>query len=44
LWLERGITLILVSHDTWVARKAQRMALMENGRLSIQDRSSQVSS
>jgi putative ABC transport system ATP-binding protein len=42
LWRERGITLIMVSHDTWVARKAQRMARMENGRLTISDSSSPV--
>jgi putative ABC transport system ATP-binding protein len=44
LWQERGLTLIMVSHDTLVAQRAQRMALMENGRLIIQDRSAPVTS
>jgi putative ABC transport system ATP-binding protein len=36
LWRELGLTLILVTHDSSVARKAQRTALMQDGRLSIQ--------
>ena len=32
---ERGLTLILVTHDSAVARRAQRIGLMRNGRLSI---------
>jgi putative ABC transport system ATP-binding protein len=44
LWRQRGITMIMVSHDTLVARKAQRMAHMENGRLRIEHRSSPVRS
>ena len=35
LWRERGLTLILVTHDSAVARRAQRIGLMRNGRLSI---------
>ncbi len=35
LWRERGLTLILVTHDSAVARRAQRSALMTSGRLSI---------
>jgi putative ABC transport system ATP-binding protein len=35
LWRERGLTLILVTHDTPVARRAQRIGVMENGRLSL---------
>jgi putative ABC transport system ATP-binding protein len=35
LWRERGLTLILVTHDTSVARRAQRVGIMRNGRLSI---------
>jgi putative ABC transport system ATP-binding protein len=35
LWRERGLTLVLVTHDSSVARRAQRIALMQNGRLSI---------
>ena len=35
LWRERGLTLVLVTHDSSVARRAQRMAVMKDGRLSI---------
>jgi putative ABC transport system ATP-binding protein len=35
LWRERGLTLILVTHDSAVARRAQRIGLMNSGRLSI---------
>jgi putative ABC transport system ATP-binding protein len=35
LWRERGLTLILVTHDSAVARRAQRIGLMRTGRLSI---------
>ncbi len=35
LWRERGLTLILVSHDSAVVRRAQRIGVMARGRLSI---------
>jgi putative ABC transport system ATP-binding protein len=35
LWRERGLTMVLVTHDSGVARKAQRLGVMRNGRLSI---------
>jgi putative ABC transport system ATP-binding protein len=35
LWRDRGLTLILVTHDSSVARRAQRVAVMKNGKLSI---------
>jgi putative ABC transport system ATP-binding protein len=35
LWRDRGLTLILVTHDSPVARRAQRIGVMRNGRLSI---------
>ena len=35
LWREHGLTLILVTHDSAVARRAQRVGIMRNGRLSI---------
>jgi putative ABC transport system ATP-binding protein len=35
LWRERGLTLILVTHDSWIARRSQRVAVMQNGKLSI---------
>jgi len=35
LWRERGLTLVLVTHDTAIARRAQRTGVMTNGRLTI---------
>ena len=36
LWRELGLTLVLITHDSTVARRAQRIGLMRDGRLSIQ--------
>jgi putative ABC transport system ATP-binding protein len=33
-WLEYGLTLIVVTHDSTVARRAQRIGVMRNGRLT----------
>ena len=35
LWRDRGLTLVLVTHDTAIARRAQRVATMHDGHLSI---------
>ncbi len=35
LWRERGLTLILVSHDSAVVRHAQRIGIMSRGKLTI---------
>ncbi len=35
LWRERGLTLIVVTHDSSVARRAQRVGIMRKGRLTI---------
>jgi putative ABC transport system ATP-binding protein len=35
LWRGRGLTLVLVTHDSAIARRAQRVAVMRNGKLSI---------
>jgi putative ABC transport system ATP-binding protein len=35
LWRERGLTLIMVTHDSAIARRAQRIAIMRNGRLTV---------
>jgi putative ABC transport system ATP-binding protein len=35
LWRELGLTLVLVTHDSAVARRAQRVAIIHNGRVSI---------
>jgi len=36
LWQDRGLTLVLVTHDSQVARQAQRLGIMSQGKLSIQ--------
>jgi putative ABC transport system ATP-binding protein len=40
LWRELGLTLILVTHDSAVARRAQRTGLMRDGRLTVQQEAS----
>jgi putative ABC transport system ATP-binding protein len=35
LWRERGLTLVLVTHDTSLARRAQRVGVMSKGRLTV---------
>ena len=35
MWRERGLTMVLVTHDSTIARRAQRIAVMKNGRLSF---------
>jgi putative ABC transport system ATP-binding protein len=35
LWRDRGLTLVLVTHDASIARRAQRVATMHDGHLSI---------
>src|SRR6266704_407713 len=35
LWRDRGLTLVLVSHDSAVVRHAQRVGVMSHGRLSF---------
>jgi putative ABC transport system ATP-binding protein len=35
LWREHGLTLILVTHDSTVASRAQRIGLMRDGQLEI---------
>ena len=35
LWRDRGLTLVLVTHDTTIARRAQRVATMHDGHLTI---------
>ncbi len=34
LWRERGLTLVLVTHDTSIASRAQRVVVMSKGRLT----------
>jgi len=35
IWRERGLTLVLVTHDTAIARRAQRVGVMSQGLLSV---------
>jgi len=35
LWRERGLTLILVTHDSAIAQRAQRIGVMSNGQLTV---------
>ena len=35
LWVERGLTMVLVTHDSTVAARAQRLGLMKDGRLTV---------
>jgi ABC-type lipoprotein export system ATPase subunit len=35
MWRERGLTVVLVTHDSTVARRAQRIGVMKNGRLTF---------
>jgi len=38
MWRERGLTMVLVTHDTSIARRAQRIGIMKNGRLTFKQR------
>ena len=42
LWVERGLTLVVVTHDSSVARRATRLAVIENGRVREGDPSGRV--
>jgi putative ABC transport system ATP-binding protein len=35
LWRDRGLTLVLITHDSSVARRAQRTGVMSKGRLTL---------
>jgi putative ABC transport system ATP-binding protein len=35
LWRSRGLTMVLVTHDSTVAARAQRLGLLRNGRLTV---------
>jgi putative ABC transport system ATP-binding protein len=35
LWRDRGLTMIVVTHESAIARRAQRVAVMSKGRLTI---------
>jgi len=35
LWQDNGLTMIMVTHDSFVARRAQRLGTMRNGKLTV---------
>jgi putative ABC transport system ATP-binding protein len=35
LWRDRGLTMVVVTHDSAVARRAERIGVMSNGRFSV---------
>src|ERR1700689_2164962 len=35
MWRERGLTMVLVTHDSSIARQAQQIGVMKNGRLTL---------
>jgi putative ABC transport system ATP-binding protein len=37
LWQDHGLTLVLVTHDTSVARRAQRLATVRGGRITVRN-------
>jgi putative ABC transport system ATP-binding protein len=38
LWQDKGLTMVMVTHDSAVARRAQRLGTMKNGQLTIKSR------
>jgi putative ABC transport system ATP-binding protein len=38
LWQDQGLTMIMVTHDSAIARRAQRLGTMKNGQLTIKTR------
>ncbi|MFD3922178.1 ABC transporter ATP-binding protein [Streptomyces sp. NPDC058595] len=39
LWKEHGLTFVMVTHDSSIARRATRLATIRNGRITITERS-----
>jgi putative ABC transport system ATP-binding protein len=35
LWLDNGLTMVMVTHDSSIARRAQRLGTMRNGQLTV---------
>jgi putative ABC transport system ATP-binding protein len=38
LWQQQGLTMVVVTHDSSIARRAQRLGTMKNGKLTIKQR------
>jgi putative ABC transport system ATP-binding protein len=43
LWREKGLTMVIVTHDSAVARRAQRLGTMKNGKISLKQLSKPAS-
>jgi putative ABC transport system ATP-binding protein len=43
LWRDRGLTMVLVTHDSSIAGRAQRLGILKDGRLSIRQGTWQAS-
>ncbi len=43
LWRDRGLTLVLITHDSAIARRAERVGVMRGGKLSIKQDTRQAS-
>jgi putative ABC transport system ATP-binding protein len=43
LWRDRGLTMVLVTHDSSIASRAQRLGILKDGRLSIRQGTWQAS-
>jgi putative ABC transport system ATP-binding protein len=35
LWQDKGLTMVIVTHDSAIARRAQRLGIMRNGQLTV---------
>ncbi|MDX6420042.1 MAG: putative transport system ATP-binding protein, partial [Trebonia sp.] len=35
LWQDNGLTMVMVTHDSVIARRAQRLGTMRNGQLTV---------
>ncbi|HXC82342.1 MAG TPA: ABC transporter ATP-binding protein [Trebonia sp.] len=38
LWREKGLSMIMVTHDTSIARRAQRLGTMRNGKITVKQK------
>jgi putative ABC transport system ATP-binding protein len=38
LWQENGLSMVMVTHDSWIARRAQRLGTMKNGKLTVKQK------
>jgi putative ABC transport system ATP-binding protein len=44
LWQDKGLTMVMVTHDSTVARRAQRLGIMRNGQLTVKQTKPSTSS